>query len=516
MPRGLLAGLAAVALCGAAPAAAIAAEPGQADLPAECETWAGDVAAVACDPAARLRGAVSFPGAELATVEDEGDVAVAQVGGGREPLLPGERLTLSVTAPSPTAVLLVRVASGRRDRRRTIVLDRLVDGMTVAVSESLDVSVTRGSEVVALGPPVPDEPPPPPAGTPQEVAARVVHGIATLFVPRAPGFKEICNTLDPAARPYFDLSLGDPELYPCSTLMYLFTVGDENVPTAFASSAKLTSVRMTGRSEALLTADLVYRYKPYSTGDRRRIALRARALLRRVGDGSWRLADPRSLLALAATRGPFLTAPALAKLRGRAANLRADARRARRAAAALDRRRRAASRPVGGPATCPSGVGSTAVDPTGDANVDGSQVRTRLPALGATVDIVGASLVMRRGGPPCMVLDFAQPVDLGTPLDIVFDTLTSNHNGQSSTSATVHIQAGTVLATDGDSDDVHFFRGARAVAQGNRLVVRLAPAQWNGALLRRTITWTVHAVRPHPYAITIEDFTGGRRRRPAA
>lgn len=68
-------------------------------------------------------------------------------------------------------------------------------------------------------------------------------------------------------------------------------------------------------NEALLTADLVYRYEPYATGDKRRIAIRARALLRRIGEGSWRLADPQPLLGLTATDGPAATAPPLTRVR---------------------------------------------------------------------------------------------------------------------------------------------------------------------------------------------------------
>jgi hypothetical protein len=186
MRRRLLTGLAVAAVAVAAPASPVsAAEPGQADLAAECETWAGDVVATACDPAQRLRGSIAFPGAEPETVEAiDGEVAVAQVGGGREPLLPGERLTLSITAPSPTAQLVVKVAARLPEGRRTIVLDRLVDGMAVAVSENLEVTVTRGAEVVALPPSAGlDAAPPPPALTPEDLAARVVHGISTFFAP---------------------------------------------------------------------------------------------------------------------------------------------------------------------------------------------------------------------------------------------------------------------------------------------------------------------------------------------
>jgi hypothetical protein len=189
-----LAGIAAVAALAAVPPAYAQSgpEPGQAALAAECRPWAGDVAAVACDPAERLRGSIAFPGAAPATVEVvEGEVAVAQVSGDREPLLPGERLTLSVTAPSPTAHLVVRVAAAPPDGRRTVVLDRLVDGMTVAVDENLEVTVTRGTEVVALAPRAleAEAAPPPPATTPEEVAARVVHAINGFFAPRNPGLK---------------------------------------------------------------------------------------------------------------------------------------------------------------------------------------------------------------------------------------------------------------------------------------------------------------------------------------
>jgi len=101
------------------------------------------VLAVACDPAERLRGTIAFPGYEPKRVEViEGEVSVAQVSGNREPLLPGERLTLSVTKPSATARLRVRVASGQPDGPRSVVLDRLVDGMAVAIGQDLDVIVT--------------------------------------------------------------------------------------------------------------------------------------------------------------------------------------------------------------------------------------------------------------------------------------------------------------------------------------------------------------------------------------
>lgn len=517
MRRAALAAIAAAALLAAAPASAQSGpEPGQAVLPADCEPWTRETVAAACDPSARLRASISFPGAPVATVDaEEVDVATAQVSDGREPLLPGERLTLSVTAPSPTARLLVKAAALPPEGERTIVLDRLVDGMTVAVSDSLEVTVTRGPEVVVLGPSVSAAaPPPPPALAPEELAARVVHGINAFFATNNVGFQEVCNALDPAVHPYFDLAFGDPEQYGCLSLMYLFTVGDENVPHAFASSAKVVSVRATRPGEALLTADLVYRYRPNSTGDRRRIALRARALLRRVGDGSWRLANPLPLLGLAATEGPSVTAPSLAKLRGRAANLRAEARRSRRRAAALERSRLAASHPLGGPASCARGIESRATDAPGDAVVNGSPERTRLPALGATVDLAGVTLVTRRNGPPCLVMDFVQPVDLTKPLDVELGAVTSDN--RSSNSATVHIEAGRVFADNGDSDDVRFLRGARAAARGNRLVVRLAPGQWTGPVKRTSFIWTASAARPHPYAITIEDAARRTRHRPGS
>lgn len=509
--------MAAAALASPAPASAqSAAEPGQVVLTEECRPWAGEVVAVACDPAARLRGMVSFPGAAGARVESvEGDVAVAQVSGDREPLLPGERLTLSVTTPSPTAQLVVRVAAGRPGGPRTIVLDRLVDGMAVAVNADLEVTVMRGAEVVALPSPTPEtEAPPPPATTPQELAARVVHGVNAFFAPQNPGFKEVCDALDPAARPFFDLIFGDPEQFACSSALFLYTTGDENVPTAFASSAKLVSVRAVGPTEALLSVDLVYRYRPYSNGDKPRIALRARALSRRTADGSWRLADPRSLLGLAATQGPFVTSPPLKTLRGRAANLRADARRSRRHVASLERSRLAASRPVGGPATCAPGVETRALDARDDAVVNGGSTRTRLPALGATVDIVTAALVTRVAGPPCLVLDFAQPVDLATPLDVTLDAIPQRRNA-STIGTTVRIEAGRVFADNGfDDERLRFLRGARAATRGNRLVVRLAPGQWNGVVKRTPFKWTVHASRTHPYAISIEDATRPARHRP--
>jgi hypothetical protein len=375
------------------------------------------------------------------------------------------------------------------------------------------VTVTRGAEVVVLAPP-PLDAALPPATTPGEVAARVVHAIDSFFAPRNPGFKEVCNALDPAARPYFDLAFGDPEQYGCLTLVYLFTVGDENVPHAFASSAKLVSVRMTGPSEALLTVDLVYRYRPDSTGDKPRIALRARALLRRVGDGSWRLADPRSLLGIWATRGPFLTAPPLKTLRGRAGNLRADSRRGRSRAAALARRRLAASRPVGGPASCAPGVETRVLDARDDATFDSSRTRTRLPALGATVDLTGATLVTRRTGPPCLALDFAQPVDLGTPLNVELGAIPSNRRDPTPVFATIRIEAGRVFADDGDDEQVRFFRGARAVAAGNRLIVRFARGQWNGAIRRTSFSWRALASRAHPYGGTIDDASRLTRHRP--
>jgi hypothetical protein len=509
----LLTVLAAASLAAVAPASAQSGpEPGQVVLAEECRTWAGYVVAVACDPEERLRGSIAFPGAAPAAVEAiEGEVAVAAVGGGREPLLPGERLTLSVTAASPSGQLVVRVAARPPNGRRSVVLDRLVDGMTVAVDQNLDVTVTRGTEVVALPARPPEAAPPPPATSAQELAARVVHGINTFFAPRNPGFQEICDALDPAARPYFDLIFGDPEQYGCRTAVDLYTTGDENVPHAFASSARLVSVRMTGPREALLTADLVYRYEPSSTGDKRRIALRARALLRRVGDGSWRLADPRSLLGLAATQGPFVTSPPLATLRGRAANLRADSRRSRRYAAALERRRRAASRPVGGPASCAPGVETRGLDGQGDALVDGGQMRTRLPALGATVDLLGATLVTRATGPPCLVLDFTQPVDLSSPLYVTLYVMAKNDGGSES----VSIYSGRVFADDdGNYDEIRFFRGARAVAVGNRLVVRFAPGQWHGVIRRSSFSWRVRASRSHPYAGSIGDATHLTRHRP--
>jgi hypothetical protein len=137
---------------------------------------------------------VGAPGAAVAEVEDvEGDVAVAQVGGDREPLLPGERLSVSVTRPSPSAQLLIKIAAGRPDRQRTVVLDRVVDGMTVSVGADLAVTVTRGAEVTVLTAVASDPPPPPAPTTPvlDDQAGQPVRATSTqaIRLPRAPTVK---------------------------------------------------------------------------------------------------------------------------------------------------------------------------------------------------------------------------------------------------------------------------------------------------------------------------------------
>lgn len=84
------------------------------------------------------------------------------------------------------------------------------------------------------------------------------------------------------------------------------------------------------------------------------------------------------------------------------------------------------------------------------------------------------------------------------------------------TAATVRLEAGSVsVGKRVDDNELRFLRGARATAEGNRLVVRFAPGQWTGEIKRAAFSWTAQVVREHPYASTIEDVTKSVRH-PAA
>jgi hypothetical protein len=383
----VLATLALAAPAGAAP-------PTRPDLPNACREAGGEyVVALACDPEGRAAGIDLRLGGLRA--ERVGEARRARLASA-EPLQPGETVSLRWSHPSPRAVLSVTAMAP--DRPRRVVLDLHARPASVDVTAQLD-----GSLLVVT--PARSATVPAPLSLDVAWAPRTAHAAATRLlgaVDRMERSKRalatLCAALDREVFAYYQLLFADPQRYPCPSGLGFVVFGDENVPRPMATIHRGSALTI-GRGRAILSTTLTHRYVPYSSSDRERLAVHARALLVRDAAGIWRLATIEPLLPLVAVehRRPFTDAE-LARLyrHGRAEGRKAAADAARRDAARL-----AATVDAAAPAPC---AATLAGEPTGDVVVLESDFRARDQAANAGVDLVGAGpagrcLAVRSAGP---------------------------------------------------------------------------------------------------------------------
>ena len=369
----VLASLALAAPAGAAPLTRPA-------LPSFCREWGGeDTVALACDPDKRATGINLRLGAGATEPSEERGIAQLR---GREPLLPGETLTLTWSHPSSHAVLAVKVTSpqGPRD----VVLDLRARPARVEVvaqaGGALQVTTAASSATVPAAP-VPAE---------ASWEPRTAHAAATGLLAAVDrmqrsltALKTLCAAMDRDVFSNFEL---------------LF--GDENVPRPTSTVHRGASLAV-HRGRAVLRTTLTHRYEPSSLSDPKRLVVSARMLFVRDAQGIWRLATIEPLLPLYAVRHRHaLTDSELARM------YRTDARTGRETAAAaarLQAQRAAATVDGAAPAPAPCTV-VQAGDRAGDVVVQESEFRARDQAAHADVDLVGlgvsgSCVALRSAGP---------------------------------------------------------------------------------------------------------------------
>ena len=156
-----------------------------------------------------------------------------------------------------------------------------------------------------------------------------------------------------------------------SSGLAFFVFGDENVPRPTSTVHHGSALAVRG-GRAVLRTTLTHRYVPNSNVDPRRLAVPARVLLVRDGQGIWRLATVEPLLPLVAVshRRAFTDAE-LARLYRHGA---AEGRKAVADAARRDAAREAATVDGAAPAPCAAAL---AGDPRGDVVVQESEFRAR-------------------------------------------------------------------------------------------------------------------------------------------
>lgn len=384
----LLATLALAAPVGAAPLTRPA-------LPSFCREWGGeDTIALACDPDKRATAIHLRLGAEATDPSSEPGVAQLT---GREPLLPGETLTLTWSHPSAHAVLAVKVSSpqGPRD----VVLDLRARPARVDViaapGGALQVTTPAGTATVPAAPA--------PAAALWE--PRTAHAAATGLLAavdrmeRSQGaLRTLCAALDRDVFSNLELLFGDPQRYPCASGLAFAVFGDENVPRPTSTVHRGASLAV-HRGRAVLRTTLTHRYHPSSLSDPERLVVTARMLLVRDAQGIWRLATIEPLLPLYAVEHRRAATDAeLARL------YRADARDGRKSAAAAARLQAGrAAATVDGAAPAPCAI-APAGDPAGDVVVQESEFPARDQVAHAGVDLVGlgvagSCVTLRSAGP---------------------------------------------------------------------------------------------------------------------
>src|SRR3954468_5755885 len=279
--RGLGLCVKALLLTLAFPAPASAGELMSRSLPRGCAEDTDGVIALACDPA----GAA---GAPLLTLGTKSGRRLEGAGG----LQPGGKLVLTWSHPSARAVLYVYVASAAVGTHGVIV--NLRQGAEHVEGTAGD----GGSLLVSPGGVVPGASRPRVswgARSPRAAARGVLRAVRHMER-SVTAVQTLCASLPGGVRDYFTSgSPSDDEA--CLQIMALFIHGDENVPGVVPTHASGLSVSVRG-TRAVMRTRLVHRYRPQSTGDPRRIALNARALLVRDATGVWRLATPETLFPL--------------------------------------------------------------------------------------------------------------------------------------------------------------------------------------------------------------------------
>lgn len=393
MLRPLLAVAAVAAVASLALAAPAGAEPlTRVAVPSSCQHWDGDgVLALACDP---TRGAAPVR-VHLGRETGSGEHGVARVFG-TEPLQAGETLTLRWRHPSARAVLSLQVAAPEGPRR--VVLDLRARPLRVDVTAQAD-----GSLVVRTPARTATVPAPPPFDvawgprTARAAAAQLLAAVDRLeSSDRA--LRTVCAALDREVFASFELEFGDPRRYPCWGALVFHVFGDENVPRPTATVHDGLSFAVRG-GRAILSTRLTHRYRPYSQSDPHRIAVRARALLVRDGQGIWRLATVEPLLPLVAVVHPRAFSDAeLDRLHRHDA---ADGRRLAAREARAETARQAATADGSAPAPCAAPLEA---DPPGDVSIGDPGQHARSQAAHADVDVVGAGvagrcLAVRSGAP---------------------------------------------------------------------------------------------------------------------
>jgi hypothetical protein len=387
----LVAAVAALVLSAPAVAAPLT-RPG---LPSFCRDWGGeDTIALACDPDKRAAGIHLRLGAGAADPSNERGIAQLS---GREPLLPGETLTLTWSHPSSHAVLAVKVSApqGPRD----VVLDLRARPARVDViaqaGGALQVTTPAGSATVPAAP------------APDAVSwePRNAHAAATALLAAvdrmersASALRTLCAALDRDVFSNFELLFGDPLRYPCVSGLAFSVFGDENVPRPTSTVHRGASLAV-HRGRALLRTTLTHRYSSSSLSDPKRLVVPARMLLVRDAQGIWRLATIEPLLPLyAVEHRRAATDSELARL------YRIDAGTGRQTAAAAARLQAArVAATVDGTAPAPCAI-ALAGDPAGDVVVQESEFRARDQVAHADVDLVGlgvsgSCVALRSAGP---------------------------------------------------------------------------------------------------------------------
>jgi hypothetical protein len=413
----------------AAPAAA--GELTSRTMPRACDQNFDQVIAFACDPA----GAAGTPLLTLGSRTARGELRSA------EALQPGETVTLTWSHPSARAVMYLDVASEDVGTHGVILnLRQGAERVVVTVGEGGRLTVSPGGVVPPASRPAAAWG----ARTPRAAARAVLHAVRHQ-VRSVEAIQTLCASLPGGVRDYYTFGF-PPDEDQCLATTALFIHGDENVPVVVSTHASGLSVSVSG-SHAVMRTRLVHRYRPTSVGDRRRIAVNARALLVRDSTGIWRLATPETLFPLTAVVH-------------RRAFSDGELRQVYRDTARLGRRwtghhlrvrRQARARLV--PAPCSA---SPAADAAGDVVVETVEP-ARDQAAHSGGDIVagafnGRCLTLRTAGP--LPAEFSVVVDSGHP--------------------NIHVANGVVEVYDGDDvDEAPPIRGATAHLDANTLTVLL-------------------------------------------
>jgi hypothetical protein len=452
---GALVSLALAAPAGAAPLR-------RADLPEACREAGGEyVVALACDPAHRAAQTHLRLGA--AGGDHPSGRGIARLASA-EPLQPGETVSLRWRHPSADAVLSVTAMAPQRPRR--VILDLRARPESVDVTAQADGSllVVTPAGSATVGPPaslaVPWEP-----RTAHAAAVRLL-GAADRMERSSRALATLCAALDRDVFAYYELLLGDPQRYPCSSGLGFFVFGDENVPRP-TSTIRRGAALAIHRGRAVLRTTLTHRYHSSSDSDPTRLTVRARVLLVRDGSGIWRLATVEPLLPLVAVehRGAFTDAD-LARLYRHGA---AEGRKAVADAARRDAAREAATVNAAAPAPC---AATLAGDPAGDVVVQESAFRARDQAASAGIDLVGAGLA---GG--CLAVRSAGPL----PARFTVSLLDARNR-----TLEVSVADGRVVVLDATDEDAapKPLPGAAAHLDPDGLVVAL-PASLTGTVTVR-------------------------------